>query len=58
MLNKQYALDILERNNIFAKAIGAKKQIFTCFIINQKLKPNVWSEEIVDSNVVLDDLFA
>lgn len=57
VLTKQYAMEILERNQLFAKQLKTNKQIFTCFITKEKIKNNLWAQEIVDQNVVLEDLF-
>ncbi|PCH57257.1 MAG: hypothetical protein COC15_01520 [Legionellales bacterium] len=57
VINKQYALDILEKNRIFAEQINTKKQLFICFITKNKLKDNIWKQEIVNDVVTLDDLF-
>lgn len=56
-INKEYALDLLERNNVFKQVTKTKKQLFTCFITKENIKPNLWSEEIVDQTVSADDLF-
>jgi len=57
VLDKQYALEILKRNTIFAEQLKTTKQLFTCFITKEPIKHNVWYGEIVSQNVVLDDLF-
>lgn len=57
VLNKQYAIEILERNKLFSEQLKTKKQIFTCFITKEQMKKNVWAEEIVDKNITIDDLF-
>jgi hypothetical protein len=57
ILGKQYAMEILERNKLFCEQLRIKKQIFTCFITNEKVRKNLWSEEIVDENITTEDLF-
>lgn len=57
MLDKQYAIELIKRNTIFTEQTRTAKQIFTCLVTSEPAKHNVWYEEVISSNVVLDDLF-
>ena len=42
---------------VFQKQTGAKKQLFLSFVTVSGLKPTMYSEEIVASQVTLEALF-
>ena len=60
--NSQYAIDKnYDRNldnklKVFEEKTGTKKQIFLSMITTIGLKKNFYSEDLVDSEVVLKDL--
>ena len=57
ILDKKYALELTERRQRFIEDTKTKKQVFITFISNYGVLENEYSNEIVDTELVLDDLF-
>ena len=57
VIDKQYARNLLNKINVFEEKTGTKKQIFLTLITTMGLKKNIYSEDLVHSEVVLKDLF-
>ena len=56
-ISKDYRAQLLEKRQRFLDYSGTKKQVFLTFITNQGLKTNAYSQEIVDAEIVLEQLF-
>jgi len=56
-IDKSYAQEILKKMEVFRKQTKTKKQLFFSMITTMGLKPTMYSEELVSSEAVLDDLF-
>jgi len=56
-IDKSYAKELLSKMEIFRKQTRTKKQLFLSMITTQGLKETMYSEEIIDGQVSLDDLF-
>jgi AAA+ ATPase superfamily predicted ATPase len=62
VIDKSYAKSLLQKIEVFenhfpTKKFPTKKQIFLSFITTYGLKKNMYSEDLVQSEVVLDNLF-
>jgi len=58
VIDKRYARSLLNKINVFEEKTGTKKQIFLTLITTMGLKKNIYTEDLVHSEVVLIDLFA
>ena len=56
-INKQYAAQLNNKIDIFKKITKTNKQIFLAMISASGIKNTMYSDEIVDGLVTLDDLF-
>lgn len=56
-IDKDYAKNLRERKQRFIEHTRTKKQVFTSFITNHGVKENAYSQEVVDSELLLDDFF-
>ena len=56
-ITKDYAKKLNQRKHRFIDYIKTKKQIFMTFITNYGVKKNMYYNEMVDSEVVVEDLF-
>ncbi len=56
-IDKNYAKNLAKKMDIFETVTKTKKQLFLCFISAYGIKPNIWSEDLVSGEVVLEDLF-
>lgn len=56
-IDKSYAQEILKKIEVFRQQTKTKKQLFFSMITTMGLKPTMYSEELISSEVVLDDLF-
>jgi len=56
-IDKNYALELRERKQRFIEYTKTKKQVFNTFITNYGLFDNEYVRDIVDTEIVLDDLF-
>jgi len=57
IIDKDYARKLMNKISVFEKQIQTNKQIFLTMITTLGIKKNLWSEDLVDSEVVLDDFF-
>lgn len=57
IINKEYARKINRKFQVFEEQTKTQKQLLFAFISANGLKKNMYSEEMVDEVVVLDDLF-
>jgi AAA+ ATPase superfamily predicted ATPase len=57
ILDKQYAQKIKNKLNVFKKITGTNKQLFFSMISASGINKSIYSEEMIDSTVMLDDLF-
>jgi hypothetical protein len=55
-IDKNYARNLDNKVKVFEEKTGTKKQIFLSMITTIGLKKNFYSEDLVDSEVVLKDL--
>ena len=56
-IDKAYAKTIQQKKDIFTRRTKTKKQLFFSFVSAHGLKKTMYSEELVDGIVTLDDLF-
>jgi hypothetical protein len=56
-IDKQYAQILLQKMEVFKKQTRTRKNIFMAMIAASGLKDTMYSEEIVQGVVTLDDLF-
>jgi len=56
-IDKSYAQKILKKMEVFRKQTKTKKQLFFSMITTRGLKPTMYSEELISSEAILDDLF-
>ncbi|MDF1797284.1 MAG: ATP-binding protein [Coxiellaceae bacterium] len=57
VINKDYAKNIASKRDVFVKRTKTQKQVFIALIASSGLKGNLYSDDIIDGTVVLDDLF-
>lgn len=56
-IDKKYAGELKRKKDVFVEATRTKKQIFLSIVSANGLKKTIYSEEMVDSVVTLNDLF-
>lgn len=56
-IDKSYAQELTKKVDIFKKQTRTKKQIFIAMITTRGLKQTIYSEELISSQVTLEDLF-
>lgn len=56
-INKSYAVQLKRKINVFKEKTRTKKQIFFAMISAQGLKKTLYSEDMIQGVVTLDDLF-
>ncbi|MCP4751953.1 MAG: ATPase [Proteobacteria bacterium] len=56
-IDKSYARNLDRKMRVFEEKTGIKKQIFLSMITTTGLKKGLYSEELVHSEVTLNDLF-
>lgn len=56
-IDKQYAMKLNERKQSFIEHTKTRKQVFNTFITNFGVEQNKYSLEVVDSQILLRDLF-
>ncbi|HEU64877.1 MAG: hypothetical protein KR126chlam4_00286 [Candidatus Anoxychlamydiales bacterium] len=56
-IDKSYAKQLINKIDIFEKYFPTKKQINVAMITMNGIKPTVWSEELVQNEVIFSDLF-
>jgi AAA+ ATPase superfamily predicted ATPase len=57
VIDKNYAILLKERANLYQRVHKTNKQIFHSMIVANGIKKNMYSEELIDSVVTLKDLF-
>ncbi len=57
LINKEYAKKLVAKLDVFAKRTKTQKQLFMALISASGMKDNVYSDDLIDAVVVLDDLF-
>ncbi len=55
-LDKATALNLTKKIRVFEKHTKTKKHIQLALVTTHKLKHNIWSEELIDNVVTLDDI--
>lgn len=56
-IDKDYAKQLLNKIEVFERHYSTKKQIFLAMVTTSGIKQSIWSEDIVQNEVILDDLF-
>lgn len=56
-VDKEISKQLADKVNVFEKHFASNKQIFVAMITTKGIKQTIWSNEIVQNEVVLDDLF-
>ena len=56
-IDKKYAAELKNKIAVFSEATRTKKQLFLSFISASGLKKSIYSEDMVDSIVTLNDLY-
>ena len=56
-IDKSYAKNLINKIEVFEEKTKTKKQIFLTMITTMGIKKNIWSEDLVDSEVILKDIF-
>jgi AAA+ ATPase superfamily predicted ATPase len=56
-IDKSYYQGLMRKMEVFRKQTRTKKQLFLCMITTRGLKQTIYSEELVNGQVVLEDLF-
>ena len=56
VISKSDAKNLVNKINVFESKTKTKKQIFLTMITTMGIKKNIWSEDLVDSEVMLKDL--
>lgn len=57
LIDKKYALNLLNKVEKYQSETRTKKQIFIAMITGSGLKPSMYSEEIISKEVTLEDLY-
>jgi len=57
-ITKDYGKKLVKKLEIFEEKTRTKKQIFLTMITTFGVKKNIWAEDLISSEVVLDDLFS
>jgi hypothetical protein len=56
VLEKSDAKNIMNKIEVFESHVKAKKQTLVALITTKGLKSNIWSEELIQNVVTLEDL--
>ena len=56
-IDKDYGKLLLKKSEVFAEKIKTSKQIELAMVAAAGLKPNLWSEELIQNTITLNDLF-
>ncbi len=56
LIDKKYAKNLANKIKVFEEKTKTKKQIFLSMITTSGIKRSIWTEDLVDSEVLLDDL--
>lgn len=57
IIDREYAGKLIKKIDVFKKTTKTKKQLQLAMITTHGVHPNVWSEELLDAEVCLDDFF-
>ena len=57
LIEKSYAKQLANKIEVFDKHVPTNKQIFIAMITTMGIKHTLWSEELVQNQVILQDLF-
>ena len=57
IIEKDYGKQLVNKIEVFEQLIKPNKQIFLAMVTTLALKPNLWSEELIQNQVTLADLF-
>jgi len=58
VIDKEYGKQLIKKVEVFEEQAKPTKQIFLAMITTLGVKPNLWSEELIENEVTLADLFA
>lgn len=58
VIDKDYGKQLIRKIEVFEQTVKARKPTFLAMITTMGLKANLWSEELVQNEVTLSDLFA
>ncbi len=58
VIDRDYGKQLVKKQEVFEQQIKPSKQIFLAMITTCGVKSNLWSEELVQNNITLADLFA
>lgn len=56
-IDKQYASNLAKKCRVYEKITKDQRQIFLSIITSNRLKKNIYSEELIASEVKLEDFF-
>jgi len=56
-IDKNYAKNLINKLEVFEGKTKTNKQTFLTMITTMGIKKNIWSEDLVDSEVILKDIF-
>lgn len=56
-IDKNYAIKLLQKSQVFETKVKTGKQIFCAMITTQGLKSTVWADELIDQQASLKDFF-
>ncbi|KPA16498.1 ATPase [Candidatus Magnetomorum sp. HK-1] len=54
-IDKEYAKKLLNKISVFEEQTKTNKQVFLTMITTNGIKKNMWSEDLVHSEIVLDN---
>ena len=57
VIDKDYKIELLHKAKVYQDVTGSKKQVLFSMITSNMLKQNVYSDEIIASQMCLDDFF-
>lgn len=58
VIDKDYAKVLANKLQTFERHFGSKKQINFAFITAVGLRPNIWSEDLIQYVITLEDFFS
>ena len=57
VIDKVYGRNLMNKLAIFEEKLKTDKQLFIAMVATKGVKKNLYSEELLDQSVVLEDLF-
>lgn len=57
-IDRDYSKKLLKKIDVFEDQCNQKKELFLAMITTKGVKKNMWSEELIDMEVKLEDLFS